>query len=74
MSGITLTQAQAKLSLWLEAEESLAVGQEFRTDDGRTLTRANLAEVAARVSFWDRKCQRLSRATGITTQRIRLYD
>lgn len=66
---ITLAQAQAKLQLWLDAEEALAAGQKVAME-GRTLERADLAEVAKRVSYWDLKCKRLSASRGARIGRV----
>jgi hypothetical protein len=58
MAGITLAQAQAKLDLWLAAEESLATSQSYEiTVEGNTrkLTRADLAEIGNRISYWNNK-------------------
>ena len=63
MAGITLADAQAKLALWLAAEEALATSQSYTIDTGngsRSLTRANLQEVADRVSYWDAKVKALT--------------
>ena len=63
--GITLEQAQAKLTLWMAAEESLAVSQSYSIDiegNSRSLTRADLAEVAKRITYWQGKVVALSGA------------
>ena len=63
MAGITLAQAEAKLALWLQAEETLATSQSYTiSTDGssRTLTRADLKEVGERVSYWNSKVQQLA--------------
>lgn len=65
MAGITLVQAQAKLDLWLAAEESLATSQSYEiTVEGNTrkLTRADLGEVATRIEYWNNKVIGLTRA------------
>jgi len=65
MAGITLEQAQAKLTAWMAAEEALATSQSYTiTVDGntRSLTRADLGEVGKRIDYWDRKVKALSRA------------
>ena len=59
MAGITLAQAEAKLATWLDAEEKLTLGQAVSLE-GRSLTRADLAQVGQRVAYWDRYCKRLS--------------
>lgn len=56
MAGITLAQAEAKLALWMQAEESLAVSQSYEIEvegNRRTLTRANLSEIAKRITYWN---------------------
>lgn len=60
MAGITLAQAEAKLTLWMDAEDKIASGQSY-TIGGRSLTRANLKEVRENIDYWDGKVQRLSR-------------
>ena len=58
MAGITVEIAQAKLDLWLAAEEVLATSQSYtiQTDgSSRTLTRADLEHVGERVSYWQGK-------------------
>lgn len=62
MPGITLEMAQAKLALWLEAESALAGNQSYTiAADGssRTLTRADLADVAKRIDYWNGKVKTL---------------
>lgn len=64
MPGFALEVAQAKLELWLAAESSLATSQSYTiTVEGnsRQLTRANLKEVAERVSFWRGEVARAER-------------
>ncbi len=58
MAGITLAQAQAKLDVWLAAEEGLALSQSYSIQvegNTRTLTRADLGEVGKRITFWNNK-------------------
>lgn len=68
MAGITLAQAEAKLTTWLAAMDKIAEGQEY-TIGSRTLKRANLKEVQEQITFWDGKVKELSR--GSTGMRIR---
>lgn len=63
MAGITLAQAQAKLDMWLDAEEALATSQSYSIG-GRQLTRANLDQVEAAIDRWDRRVKMLSRGSG----------
>lgn len=73
MAGITLAQAEAKLALWMEAEERVAGGQSYAIDvDGsrRELRRADLAEIAKRIEYWNGKVAAYSRrARGASSTR-----
>jgi len=60
MAGITLEQAEAKLTTWLAAMDKIAVGQSYSIGS-RTLTRANLGEVQKQVEYWDNQVKRLTR-------------
>lgn len=60
MAGITLAQAEAKLTTWMAAMDKIAVGQSYSID-ARTLTRANLGEVQKQVEYWDNQVKRLTR-------------
>lgn len=63
MAGITLAQAQAKLDMWLEAEEALSTSQSY-SFGGRQLTRANLSDIEAAIDKWDARVKKLSRDSG----------
>ena len=60
MAGITLTQAEAQLTLWLAADQAVATNQSY-TISGRTYTRADAAAIRANVEYWDKKCKQLAR-------------
>ena len=60
MAGITLTQAEAKLTLWMDAEDKVASGQSYSIQ-GRSLTRADLSEIGERIDKWDARVKRLSK-------------
>jgi hypothetical protein len=60
MAGITLAQAEAQLAAWIDASTAVATGQSY-TIGGRSLTRANAAEIRESISFWDEKVQSLTR-------------
>lgn len=65
MVGITLAQAQAKLDMWLAAEEALATSQSYEIEvegNRRQLTRADLGAIAKRITFWNNKVVALSRS------------
>lgn len=65
MAGITLAQAEAKLTLWLEAEEAVATrGQRYEIGD-RMLERADLDDIRKSITYWQGHVDRLtSAATG----------
>lgn len=60
MAGITLAQAEAKLALWLTADDKVSKGQHYIID-GQQVTRAHAAEITRKIEFWDRQVKRLSR-------------
>ena len=60
MAGITLAQAESKLTTWLDAEDAVANSQSYGIGS-RTLTRANLKEIRETIEYWEKKVQRLSR-------------
>lgn len=64
MAGITLEQAQAKLDMWLEAEEAVAVRGQSYTIAGRSLTRAHIAEIRKSIDWWQGKVNVLTAAAG----------
>lgn len=68
MSGITLAQAEAQLTLWLNASTAIASGQEYTIGD-RHLKRADLAEVRESIKMWEGYVQRLSNSR--TGMRVR---
>ncbi len=61
MAGITLAQAETKLTEWLSAEEALQSCQSYTLSDGHTVTKADLDKIGRRVQYWDRQVTRLSR-------------
>ncbi len=70
MPGITLTIAEAKLTEWLAADTAVAKGQSY-TISGRSLSRANSAEIRNNIDYWDRKVQELS--SGSRSGGMRIY-
>ena len=59
--SITLAEAQAQVAAWREASLALAKGASY-TLDGRSLTRANAAEVKQMLDYWTRLETQLRRA------------
>lgn len=68
MPGITLSHAESQLNAWLTANEKVARGQSYSIA-GRSLTRANAAEILNQITFWDRMVKRLS-GGGVRVKRI----
>lgn len=62
MPGISQAQAEAKLALWLDAEEKVAGGQAYSIA-GRSLTRADLKSIRETLDYWNKKVISLSRGT-----------
>lgn len=60
MAGITLAQAEAQLSAWLDASTAVARNQRYRIGE-RELTRADASEIREQVKFWDDMVKRLDR-------------
>ncbi len=60
MAGITLTQANAQLTAWLAASLAVANGQSYSIA-GRSLTRANAAEIREQINFWNEMVKTLTR-------------
>lgn len=59
MAGITLSQAETQLALYLAAEAAVLSSQSYEIA-GRRLTRANLAEIRAGVEVWQSRTVTLS--------------
>lgn len=62
MAGITLAQAEAKLTTWMAANDAVATGQAY-TIGARQLTRVDAAEIREQIQFWDAKVKELTRGT-----------
>ena len=64
MAGITLAQAEAQLTLYINAEAAVLSGQRIRLGD-KDITRADLDMVQRGIATWEARVQRLTRlATG----------
>ncbi len=61
MAAIDLEHARAQLAAWLEASLALARGASHALD-GRSLTRADAAEVERMLNYWRRMEAELLRA------------
>lgn len=60
MAGITAAAAQTHLDEWMAADSAVSKGQAYSIG-GRSLTRANAAEIRANIEFWDRQVTRKTR-------------
>lgn len=54
MAGITLAQAEAQLAAWIDADTKVASGQSYEIA-GRRLTRADAADITAKIEYWNSK-------------------
>jgi hypothetical protein len=70
MSGITLEQAQARLQLYQDAEETVLTNQSYTIGE-RSFTRADLKDIQAGIALWERRVQSLSAAAGSSRGRAR---
>lgn len=70
MAAITLEQAQAKLTLWMTAEEKVASGQSYQIG-ARALRRADLDLIGNRIEYWESKVERLTASGGRSGIRVR---
>lgn len=70
MAGITLEQAEAKLTAYLNAETAVLAGQDI-TIDGTRFTRADLAAVQQGIVIWNARVKKLTPAASGGSVRIR---
>lgn len=68
MSGMTQTQAQTLLDAWIAADLAVANGQSY-TIGGRSLTRANAAEITEKIKFYSGLVAELGRGGSMTVRR-----
>jgi len=61
LPGITLEQAEANLTKWLEAEARVAEGQSF-SDSGKSYTSVDADTITKKILFWQNKVDSLSKA------------
>lgn len=63
MAGITLATADARLTLYLDAEAKILAGQKVSLA-GKDLTRADLDSVQKGIDIWQQRVTQLSRPGG----------
>jgi hypothetical protein len=59
MAGLTLEQAQERLTDWLEADAAVSRNQSYSIN-GRTLTRASASEIRQNIDYWQRKVDEIA--------------
>lgn len=67
MAGITLAQAEARLTQYLTAEEAVLSGQAYRLNTGgidRMVTRADLEFIQKGIDIWNSRAKSLAIADG----------
>lgn len=70
MSDVTLAQAEAHLTAWLNADTAVASGQAYSIGD-RSLTRANSREIRENINYWRGLVTRLTAgSTGARVMRV----
>lgn len=70
MSVITKEMAREMLQLWLDAERAVTTGKSY-TIGTRSLTRANISEIAERIKYWRNELAKLeSGRRGIRVVRV----
>lgn len=58
MAATRLEEAKEMYQLWIDAEKAVTTGQSYKIGT-RSLTRANLSEIAERVKFWRNEVDKL---------------
>ena len=59
MAGITLAQAEERLTMYLNAEEKVLQGQSYKIGE-RELNRANLSHIREAIEYWDAKVKTMT--------------
>ena len=63
ITGITLIMCQKKLSMYLEAEEKVLLGQAYKID-GKEVTRADLDMILKGIHLWEERCRKYGNPNG----------
>lgn len=73
MAGITLTQAEAQLALWVAASSAVASGQNYSIKD-RSLSRVDAGEIRQQIDYWQNWVSKLTaRASGYRRTRYAVH-
>jgi len=72
ITGITLEMCQAKLNMYLEAEEKVLLGQAYNID-GKEVTRADLGRILKGIELWEERCRKYANPNdvGMTIENVR---
>ncbi len=74
MAGITLVQAEAKLTEWLAADTAVAGGQSYSIA-GRSLSRVDAGEIRQHIDYWQNWVSKLTRnAAGTRRTRYVVHE
>lgn len=71
MSWVTIDEAREHLRIWLEAEKAVATGQSYKIGT-RSLTRANLSDIASRIKYWRNEVDKLESGDGKGSRVMRI--
>lgn len=63
----SIDEAREMLQMWLDAEKAVATGQSYKIGS-RSLTRANLSDIAKRITYWKNEVAKLE--SGRTGARV----
>ena len=69
-----LTHTKARLALYITAEAAILGGAQSYSIGNRTLSRADLADIASTIIKLNTECMKLNRSTGMATQRVVVRD
>jgi hypothetical protein len=70
MAGITLAQAEARLTAYLDAEEKLLTGHLSVKLGDKELRRADLSQIQEGIKLWEGRVARLSRTGGMRVAQV----
>ena len=69
-----LLQAKSRLALYIQAEIAILGGAQSYSIGNRTLSRADLGDIAKMIKTLNTECLKLQRAPGMATQRVVVRD
>ncbi len=69
MPGITLSEAEAQLALWIAASSAVASGQSYSIKD-RSLSRVDAQEIRNQIDYWQNWVSRLAPRTRSRTRYV----